>query len=127
MAGPRSLLGDLFLLGMIGQVLGELILGAVLNLLGELSLGGVLHLGGLSILGGVLILHLGGLSLRGGPLFGELFLLSLVTWITLGGVGLLDSGEGAGDLRLSTNILFGEDCLPAARLLGLALGGDLLL
>ena len=67
MAGPRSLLGDLFLLGMIGQVLGELILGAVLNLLGELSLGGVLHLGGLSI-GGVLILHLGGLSLRGGPL-----------------------------------------------------------
>ena len=111
MAVPGSLLGDLFLLGIIGQVLGELILGPVLNLLGELSLGGVLHLVGLS--GGVLILHLGGLSLRGVPLFGELFLLSLVTWITLGGVGLLDSGEGAGDLRLSTNILFGEDCLPA--------------
>ena len=126
MAGPRSLLGDLFLLGIIGQVLGELILGAVLNLLGELSLGGVLHLGGLSI-GGVLILHLGGLSLRGGPLFGELFLLSLVTWITLGGVGLLDSGEGAGHLRLSTTFLFGEDCLPSARLLELDLRGDLLL
>ena len=66
-------------------------------------------------------------ALSPGRASGELFLLSLVTWITLGGVGLLDSGEGAGDLRLSTNILFGEDCLPAARLLGLALGGDLLL
>ena len=115
MAVPGSLLGDLFLLGIIGQVLGELILGGALTLLGEHSLGGVLHLVGL--LEGVLILHLGGLSLRGVPLFGELFLLSLVTWITLGGVGLLDSGDGAGDLRLSTTFLFGDDCLPAAWLL----------
>ena len=115
MAVPGSLLGDLFLLGMIGQVLGELILGGALTLLGEHSLGGVLHL--VRLLEGVLILHLGGLSLRGVPLYEGLFLLSLVTWITLGGVGVLDSGDGAGDLRLPTTFLFGDDCLPAAWLL----------
>ena len=127
MAESGSLLRFLFLLGAIGQVLGELNLGAVLNLLGELSLGGDLHLGGLSFLGGVLILHLGETSLLGGPLSGELFLLSLTTWITLGGEGLLDSHEGAGHLRLSTTFLFGEDCLPSARLLELDLRGDLIL
>ncbi len=94
-------------------MLAELNLGGAITL-GQ-SLGGVLHLGGL--LGGVLTLQVGGFTLPGLSLCEKLFLLSLVTWITLGGVGLLDSGEGAGDLRLSTTFLFGDDCLPAAWLL----------
>ena len=98
---------------MIGQVFGELILGGVLILLGGLSLGGVLLLGGL--------------SLGGEHLLGELFLLCLITCMTLGGVGLLDSGDGAGHLRLSTTFLFGEDCLPPVRLLDPDLRGDRLL
>ena len=114
MALPDSLLGDLFLTPM-GQVFGELILGGALTLLEGHSLGGVLHLVGL--LEGVLILHVRGLSLPGVSLYERLFLLSLVIWITLGGVGVLDSGDGAGDLRLPTTFLFGDDCLPAAWLL----------
>ena len=107
MAVPGSLLGEKLLLGKIGQVLGELNLGGALTLLEEHSLGGVRHLVGL--LEGVLILHVGGLSLPGVPLYEGLFLLSLVIWITLGGVGVLDSGDGAGDLRLPTIFLFGDD------------------
>ena len=106
MAVPESLLGDLFL-APIGQVLAELILGGALTLFEGHSLGGVLHLVGL--LEGVLILHVGGLSLPGVPLCKGLFLLVLVTWITLGGVGILDSGDGVGDLRLPTIFLFGDD------------------
>ena len=102
MALPDSLLGDLFLTPM-GQVLAELNLGGALTL-GH-SLGGVLHLVGL--LEGVLILHVGGLSLPGVSLYEKLFLLSLVIWITLGGVGVLDSGDGAGDLGLPVLFLFG--------------------
>ena len=102
MALPDSLLGDLFLTPM-GQVFDKLILGGALTL-GH-SLGGVLHLVGL--LEGVLILHVRGLSLPGVSLYERLFLLSLVIWITLGGVGVLDSGDGTGDLRLPVLFLFG--------------------
>ena len=84
-------------------MLAELNLGGALTL-GH-SLGGVLHLVGL--LEGVLILHVGGLSLPGVSLYEKLFLLSLVTWMTLGGVGVLDSGDGAGDLGLPVLFLFG--------------------
>ena len=84
-------------------MLAELNLGGALTL-GH-SLGGVLHLVGL--LEGVLILHVGGLSLPGVSLYEKLFLLSLVIWITLGGVGVLDSGDGTGDLRLPVLFLFG--------------------
>ena len=108
MAAPGSLLGEKLLLGKItGQVLGELNLGGALGLVEGFSLGGVRHLVGL--LEGVLILHIGGLSLPGVPLCKGLFLLVLVTWITLGGVGGLDSGDGAGDLRLPMIFLFGDD------------------
>ena len=106
MAAPGSLLGEKLLLGKItGKVLGELNLGGALGLVEGLSLGGVRHL--VELLEGVLILHIGGLSLPGVPLCKGLFLLALVTWITLGGV--LDSGDGAGDLRLPTIFLFGDD------------------
>ena len=84
-------------------MLVELNLGGALTL-GQ-SLGGVLHLVGL--LEGVLILHVGGLSLPGVSLYEKLFLLSLVTWMTLGGDGVLDSGDGAGDLALPVLFLFG--------------------
>ena len=84
-------------------MLVELNLGGALTL-GQ-SLGGVLHLVGL--LGGVLTLQVGGLTLPGLSLYEKLFLLSLVTWMTLGGVGVLDSGDGAGDLGLPVLFLFG--------------------
>jgi hypothetical protein len=84
-------------------VLAELNLGGAITL-GQ-SLGGVLHLGGL--LGGVLTLQVGGFTLPGLSLCEKLFLLSLVTWMTLGGDGVLDSGDGAGDLALPVLFLFG--------------------
>ena len=84
-------------------MLVELNLGGAITL-GQ-SLGGVLHLGGL--LGGVLTLQVGGFTLPGLSLFEKLFFLSLVACVTLGGDGVLDSGDGAGDLALPAPFLFG--------------------
>ena len=70
-------------------MLVELDLGGAFTL-GQ-SLGGVLHLAGL--LGGVLTLQVGGHTLPGLSLYEKLFFLSLVTWMTLGEDGVLDSGD----------------------------------
>ena len=117
----RHLLGGDLHLGGLSCLGGDALLGGVS------SLGGDLHLRGLSCLGGDLILHVGGTSLPRWPLSGELSGLSLTTWRTLIGDGVLLSGEGAGHLRLPTVLLFGDDSLAVARLRGLAPGGDLLL
>ncbi len=84
-------------------MLAELNLGGAFTL-GQ-SLGRVLHLAGL--LGGVLTLQVGGFTLPGLSLCEKLFFLSLVTWMTLGGDGVLDSGDGTGDLCLPLLFLFG--------------------
>ena len=102
MAEPDSLPGDLFLTPM-GQVLAELNHGGAVTL-GQF-LGGVLRLGGL--LGGVLILQVEELNLPGLSLSEKLFFLRLVTWTTLGGDGVLESGDSVGDLGLPLLFLFG--------------------
>ena len=87
----------------LGQFLGGVhSLGGLLGGVLILGLGGllvVLDLGGL--LGGVLVLRVDGFTLPGLSLSEMLFFLCLAAWVTLGGVGVLDSGGGnGGDLGL---------------------------